>query len=281
MPDIEYVGQVKTTYASGVATLTVDGVDLLTLDPTSAGNVSTLNKSNGIPIAELQSVDPSQKVTVFDDFLGDTLRDEGAVKAGSGTGNAVAISAGQGGRLSITTASDDGTVAANSSAYTVTSALDWRADSGGLVMEARLQLDDISEAYCFVGFTDVLPTTTLELPIFLVTTAIDSDAANACGVCVDVDGTTEQWFHGGVKANTDTTPAYSGATPTEGAYETIRVEVSAAGAVQGFVGGTAIGDAVAAAVTITTPLCPVVIVSNRSANQIVALVDYIWVQADR
>jgi hypothetical protein len=100
-------------------------------------------------------------------------------------------------------------------------------------------------------------------------------------VLVDVDGTTKEWLHGGVKANNDTTPAYSGATPTEGAYEVIRVEVSAAGAVQGFIDGVAIGVAVAAAVTVTTPLCPVIVVANRSANPVTALVDYFYVQADR
>lgn len=234
----------------------------------------------GVPNAEMQSVDPSQKVTYYDDFLGDTLRDEQAVTEGSGTGNAVAISAGQGGRLSITTASDDGAITANASAWEL-GALDWRADQGGLAMEVRLQIDDISEAYVFVGFTDVLPSGTLEAPIFLNAAAIDSDAANACGVLYDVDGTTEQWAHGGVKANTDTTPAYSGSAPTEGAYETIRVEISAAGAVRGYIDGTAIGDAVADAVTITTPLCPVIVVANRSANAVVVLADYVWIQADR
>lgn len=274
--ETEYTGKIRYTYdtTTSAVTLAIHGVDLMVLDPDNGGHV------NGIPRAELQSTDPSQKVTYFDDFLGDLLRDEGGIKNGSGTGNAVAISAGQGGRLSILTASDDGTVAANSSAYQY-GALDWRADSGGLVMEARIQCDDISEAYIFIGFTDVLPTTTLELPIFLVTTAIDSDAANACGVCYDVDGTTEEWFHGGVKANTDTTPAYSGAAPTQDSYSIVRVEVSALGAVRGFIDGAAIGDAVDAAVTITTPLVPVIIVSNRSANAVTCLVDYVWIQADR
>lgn len=221
-----------------------------------------------------------QRTLFFDDFLGDALKDELQATAGGGTGNGVAVSAGPGGRVAITTASDDGAITANASALAL-GALDWRADQGGLTIEARLQIDDISEAYVFVGFTDVLPGSTLEAPVFLSAANIDSDASNACGVFYDVDGTTEEWCHGGVKADADTTPAYSGAAPTEGAYQTIRLEVSEDGAVQGFIDGTAIGDAVADAVTASTPLCPVIVVANRSANQVVALVDYILVQANR
>lgn len=263
----------SSTIASGV-TLTVAGTITRTGDNTSTGT------EDGVPLAERLALDPSQKVTWGTDFLGDLLPDEMAIKAGSGTGNAVALSAGQGGRVQITTSSVDAGITANASMIEL-SALDWQADSGGLAMEVRLQIDDISEAYIFIGFTDASQASTLLEPIFLNGADIDSTAVNACGVLYDVDGTTEEWCHGGVKANNDTTPAYSGATPTEGAYETIRVEVSAAGAVQGFIDGTAIGDAVAAAVTAGTSLLPIVVVANRSGNQIKVLMDYMWVQADR
>lgn len=229
-------------------------------------------------LAEVQ--DPATKVRWFSDFLGDTLPAETAATAGSGTGNAVAISAGQGGRVSIKSSSADAAIGANASAFAL-GGLDWRADQGGLAMEARIQCDDVSEAYIFFGFTDTLPGTTLEAPIFLVAADIDSDASNACGIGYDVDGTTKQWFHGGVKADADTTPAYSGAAPVEATYETLRVEVSADGAVQGFINGTAIGAAVANAVTITTPLCPVLVVANRSANAVTVLCDWMLVQANR
>jgi hypothetical protein len=138
----------------------------------------------------------------------------------------------------------------------------------------------VSEAVIFVGFTDTI-STTVELPIFLVTTAIDSDATDACGVGYDIDGTTKQWFHGGVKNGTDTTPAYSGTAPTDATYVTIRVEVSAAGAVQGFINGVAIGNPVDNAVTATTALTPAIIIGNRSANQVIATIDYIKVEQNR
>lgn len=234
----------------------------------------------GIPSAELSAVDPSQKATYFTDFFGDTLDALLQGTAGSGTGNAVAIGSGVGGTMTITTASDDGAITANASALAV-GALNCKANQGGLVMEARLKISDVSEAYLFLGFTDVLPGTTLEAPIFLVAADIDSDASDACGILYDVDGTTKQWAHGGVKANTDTTPAYSGTAPADDTYVTLRVEVSSAGAVTGYVNGTAIGTAVANAVTATTALCPAIVAANRSANPVVVTVDYLWVQQNR
>jgi|GEM_PF-2719691 len=242
---------------------------------------------NDVPVAELQTVDPSQKFTLFEDFYGTwAIGDAGpadtwSTTAGSGTANAVAVTvAGSvNGEVTLKSASDDGTVAANCSTFTGINA-SFKANQGGLVMEARLKIDDISEAVMFVGFTDTI-STTVELPIFLATTNIDSDAANACGVGYDVDGTTKQFFHGGVKADTDTVPAYSGTAPVDATYFIVRVEVSAAGAVTGYINGVAIGAAVAAAVTITTALTPCIVIGNRSANQVIATIDYVWAQQNR
>lgn len=277
----------------GVGALTL--AELLYLDGLTAGTSAASkamvrdadNEIDGIPVAEAQSVDPSQKFVLFEDFYGTwAIGDAGPADtwsstAGGGTGNEVATTVANSvnGEITLKSASDDGNHAANCSALTGLS-LGFKAEKGGLAMEARLAVDDISEAVLFVGFTDVI-STTVELPIFLVAGDIDSDAANACGVGYDVDGTTEQFFHGGVKANTDTVPAYSGGAPADGVAFTVRVEVSAAGAVQGFINGTAIGAAVANAVTANTALTPAIIIGNRSANQVVATIDYIWVQQNR
>lgn len=224
-------------------------------------------------------IDQKAVVSYFTDFLGDALEDELLAGVGSGTGNAVALSAGVGGRVEIKTASDDGAITANGSSLCV-GGLNWKANQGGLFMEARLQIDAVTDVMVFVGFTDALAST-IEAPIFLVTTAIDSDATDACGICFDTDGTTAQWFQGGVKNNTDTAPDYSGAAPEAATYYTLRIEVSAAGAVQGFIDGVAIGPATADAVTATVALCPIIFVANRGAAARNVLVDYIKVQGDR
>lgn len=207
--------------------------------------------------------------------------DQFSSTAGSGTGTQVAttIANSINGEVTLKSASDDGAHGANCSTLTGIN-LGFKANQGGLAMEARLKLSDVSEAVLFVGFTDTI-STTVELPLFLTGADIDSDATDACGVGYDVDGTTKQFFHGGVKNGTDTVPAYSGGAPADNVYFTVRVEVSATGEVQGFINGQKIGTPVSNAVTITTALTPAVIVGNRSANQVVATIDYITVEQNR
>jgi hypothetical protein len=236
----------------------------------------------------MQPVTPkTAKFTLFEDFYGTWLitdagpADFWSTTAGAGTANAgaVTVAASLNGAVTIKSASDDGTNAQNSSTFTGIN-LAWKANQGGLAMEVRIKLDAITAVALFVGFTDTI-STTVELPIFLNAADIDSDATDACGIIFDTDGTTAQWAHGGVKNNTDTVPAYSGSAPVADTYVVLRVEVSSAGAVQGFVNGKAIGEPVAAAVTSTVALTPAVVVSNRGAAQRVATMDYIWVQQDR
>jgi hypothetical protein len=227
------------------------------------------------------SEDIGGKATFQDDFIG-TIKSAISSTKGSGANTeAAVISAGDGGRVTLKSSTANGAHSANASVITLDT-LDWSADAGGLVMEARLAIDDVSEAMLFVGFTDVI-SSTVELPINKAsgTDNIDSDAANACGVCYDVDGVTDEFFHGGVKADTDTAAQHSGSAPTDGTFFKVRVEVSAAGVVEGFIDDVSIGTAVSAAITITTPLTPAIVIANRSANQVIATIDYIWVQQDR
>jgi hypothetical protein len=218
-------------------------------------------------------------VNYFTDFLGDALEDELLAGVGSGTGNAVALSVGVNGRAEIKTSSADAAIGANGSSLSL-GALNWRADQGGLWMETRVQIDNIADVMIFIGFTDALAST-VEAPIFLNAADLDSDADNACGVLFDTDATTDQWCQGGVKATVDTVPVYSGAAPVAATWYKVRVEVSATGAVQGFINDVAIAPAVADAVTITTPLTPIIFVANRGAAARNVLVDYIEVQANR
>lgn len=235
-----------------------------------------------------QPIKTKDKFILLDDFegtwaIGDAgPADRWSSTAGSGTSNQLAttVAASLCGEVTLKSASDDGTDAANLSTFT-SIGLAYKANQGGLAVEARLKISDISEAYMFVGFTDTI-STTVEAPIFLVAADIDSTATNACGVCYDVDGTTKQFFHGGVKADADTVPVYSGTAPVDATYFTVRVEVSTAGAVRGFINGVPIGTGpVANAVTVTTALTPAIFIGNRSANQVIATIDYIKVEMNR
>ena len=273
--------------AAGTGTVTateiVDENGIIQIPSTALIN-GTATSATG---TEMEALRLSAIATVFEDFHGtwtatETLNaDRWSTTAGSGTANAAAVTVANSlnGEVTLVTSSANASSAADASNLTGIN-LGYKANQGGLAMEARLKIDDIANGYIFVGFTDTI-STTVERPIFLTTVAIDSDAANACGVCFDSGGTTKQWFHGGVKANTDTAPAYSGTAPVNDTYVVIRVEISAAGAVQGFINGTAIGEAVAAAVTATTALTPAIVVSNSTANTVIMTLDYIWVQQNR
>ena len=238
-------------------------------------------------VASAALAPPTQKFTLLEDFFGTwAIGDAGpadtwSTTAGSGTATQVATTVANSinGEVTIKSASDDGATSANSTSITGIN-LGWKASSGGLAIEARVKIDDITGAAFFVGFTDAI-STTVNLPVFLNAADIDSDAADACGVGYDTDGTTAQFFHGGVKGGTDTVPAYSGTAPVNGTYVTLRVEVSAAGAVRGFVNGVAIGVAVANAITAATAVTPCVVVSNRAAAQRVLTIDYIKVEQNR
>jgi hypothetical protein len=249
--------------------------------------VSELNALDGMGTSELQTVDPSQKFRLFEDFYGTWLvtdagpADTWSTTKGSGaaTEAATTVAGSVNGTITLKSSSADDTHGANCSTITSINT-GFKAEQGGLMMEARLKISDVSEAVCFVGFTDTI-SSTVELPIFLNGANLDSDAKDACGVVYDVDATTKEFAHGGVKNDTDTVPAFSGTAPEDDTYFTVRVEVSAAGAVQGFINGTAIGAAVANAVTASTALTPAVVIGNRSANQVVATIDYIDVIQNR
>ena len=269
--------------------VTASAAELNILDGATL-SVAELNVLDGMTAstAELNAVaDKSAKFLLFEDFYGTwAIGDAGpadtwSTTAGAGTGNAAAttVAASINGEVTIKSASDDGTHAQNASLLTGIN-LGFKANQGGLAIEARLKVDAITDVYVGVGFTDTI-STTVELPIFLNAADLDSDATDACGVIFDTDATTDQWCHGGVKNGVDTTPAFSGSAPAADTYVIVRVEVSAAGAVQGFINGTAIGAAVANAVTATTALTPFIAVANRGAAQRVLTLDYVKVEQNR
>jgi len=286
--------QVTTNKAAGNDTaLLVNQTD------TASGGTSYLLalQSNALPVFSVdnagalvtQGALQATSAVVFEDFHGtwtatETLNaDLWSTNKGSGANTAVATTVANSlnGEVTLTSSTADGATSANAANITGIN-LGYKANQGGLAVEARLKIDDIVEAYVFVGFTDTIGTT-VEHPIDFTdaSNTLISDAANACGIVFSGDATTQQWCHGGVKAGTDTTAAFSGTAPVNATYVTLRVEVSAAGAVQGFVDGVAIGAAVPAAVTITTALTPAVVVSSTAAAATVMTLDYIWVKQDR
>jgi len=228
----------------------------------------------------VQALDPLQKVTLSDDFLGDLLSDEYS-GAGGSDAQALApiINAQQGGVVRLTSGNvggDDDAVDAS----VMTHSLSWPADAGGLMIEARVKVDIITECMVFVGFTDVLGTTTVEFPLEYATATVTANAADAVGIIFDTDSTNDFLTGGGVKATAVTAGIEHTAGMVAATYITLRVEVRADGSAAFYVNGTLVGT-VAAAVTITVDMTPVIACMSRDTTSKVLDVDYWYVQMNR
>lgn len=211
----------------------------------------------------------------FEDFLGDVIPDEINVVEGtdSATSDFAVLASGVGGVGRFTTG-DAGTGLAADMPQ-VTSFLNWKAANGNLVFQARFKMSRITNAYAFLGFTDV---TTLEAPIVSAASAdtITTTATDAVGFMFDTRMSTDNWWLVGVATDVDATKQNSGYAPVADTYETFRIELSAAGAAVFFRNGVQVGTAMAAAVTASVALTPTVAVGNTSGtSSFTADLDYI------
>lgn len=254
---------------------------------------SSANEMDGVPLGETQSVDPSQKVTLYDDFLEGTLdasRWEDAdgtdaqaigplITLGSINGEVVLTSGnvGDGGTPGNTTAVVDG-------ASIDGKGLMWQADQGGLQMEVRVKLTTVAESILFVGFQDEVSVdadVNLAMQATGTGNVIKTEVTDSCGMIYDTSFATDPTlFQMGGNKTAVTTTVVGATGPADATYVTIRITVSVTGTLEVFINGTSIGT-IANAVTITVPLTPTVTVATNNTTESVATVDYIWVQQDR
>jgi hypothetical protein len=220
-------------------------------------------------------------VTHFDDFLGDVIAAEWSAAEGNDAEAVIStITPDIGGWIRMTTG-DSTTV--SESAQVLTSGLNWQCSNGGLFMEARIRpLTSVADVYYFIGFTDVLATTTLELPLTLATTTFTAVADNCVGWVYDTAATTDVFYGAGVKATTATVfaSAVVGTAPVADTATVLRVELSSAGAATFIRDGVTIGT-LSNAITATTDITPVVAAMARTTTSKSLDVDYVWTQMDR
>ena len=219
-------------------------------------------------------------VALFDDFLGDVLADEwNAVETDTDGAQAV-LAGGIGGTLRITTGNDDGNGVVLPDASGVTSYLNWQASNGGLVIQARVKMSRITDAYLFVGFTDLI---TIEAPIVCNTAeTITTTATDAVGFVFDTNFTADTYHLCGVANNVDAAIQIIAGAPVADDYETLRIEVSAAGIASFFRNGAQVGTAMTGAVTPSVDLTPIVLASNQDGTTALTCdVDYIHVAMTR
>jgi hypothetical protein len=238
--------------------------------------------ADGDTRAEMELIGLRARSTYYEDFLAagvDTVRL--STTAGSGTGNAAltTVAGAMNGEATLKSASDSGTNAANGSTLTMKQ-LNWKASNGGLVNECKVKIDNVTQSYMFIGFTDTI-STTVECPCTLSTiNTAGSDATDAAGVLFDCGLTTPKLAVVGVSNDTDATAVISTRGLTASTYVTVRVEIDATGEVRGYVDGSLIGR-ISAALRTTIGLTPCWYVSNRAAAQITMTLDYVAVQQNR
>jgi hypothetical protein len=162
------------------------------------------------------------------------------------------------------------------------SALDWEADAGGLILEARVKLSLITNIAVFVGFTD--QTAALEMPIQSAASAdtFTTNATDAVGFMFDTSMATDNWWLAGVANDVDATQQNSTIAPVAATYEVFRIEVDTNGKASFYRNGLQVGVSMTGAVTKTVPLTPVVAGFNRTTTGTPTItVDYLHVAASR
>lgn len=218
-------------------------------------------------------------VQLFDDFLGDVIADQWSAAAGNDAQTVGwAISAQNGGEVRATTGD---TTTVSESAVVLTHALNWKASNGGLYMKARFRgITSVADVKYFIGFTDVLATTTLEIPITLSGTTLTTNATDAVGFLFDTAATNDFWHCQGVKADTDTALAVTTVAPAADTFQTFELAVDTSGTATFWINGTQVGS-IANAVTTSVALTPVVsAMANTTTSKTVSL-DYLFVASKR
>lgn len=162
------------------------------------------------------------------------------------------------------------------------SGLNWKANQGGLVLEARVKLSAITDISVFVGFTDQV--SALEMPIHSAASAntITTNATDGLGFFFDTSMDDDKWWIAGVANNTSATHQNTTYAPVADTYETLRVEVGSDGSAYFFRNGLVVGTKMTGAVTATVALTPVIAGFNRTTSGTPTITaDYISVAGDR
>jgi hypothetical protein len=234
------------------------------------------------------SFGPQRVSTLYEDFNGGTQVYSTTVVDGwmsrKGTTNAVdwTVTAAAGG--TVVGKVGDTTASMAVSGVQLDSGLNWKANQGNLVFEAKVKTGIITNIAIFIGFTDQVAA--LEMPIQSAASAdtITTNASDAVGFMFDTSMTTDTWWLVGVANNTDATLQNSAAVPVADTYQTFRIELSTTGVATFYINGVAVGTAMTGAVTATVALTPVIAAFNRTTTNgatTIVTADYVYVSADR
>lgn len=216
----------------------------------------------------------------FEDFLGTTIPDEMTLLSGSDeVAVDPAIVQAQYGTVALVGGNSNANCLADCSILSL--GLHWSADQGSLVFETRVKIDDVTTVAVCVGMTDDI--STVEMPMTLTTDTPTGIADDFIGFCYDTNATTDQWWFVGVNATTEATGnAATGVTPSNGAFEVLRVEVDANGEdARGYIDGSLVGTITADSVAEAVLLSPNATCQSLVAGARTLTLDYFYVGAQR
>lgn len=137
----------------------------------------------------------------------------------------------------------------------------------------KVKVSAITNVYLFIGFTDVLPSTTLEEPISLSGTTFTSNATDACGLLFDTAATTDTIRGVGVATDADATAIDTGLAWVADTYKDVKIVITAEGTMKAYLDGTLVAT-VTSAVATTATLCPIIVAEARSTATRTVSVDY-------
>jgi hypothetical protein len=236
----------------------------------------------------MMSIGSKGQISVFDHFMGFQTATMGTtmLPAGSNGVNYVSVNEGSfaavtdepGGILQITTDTAD-----NDNCFLCIGP--FKPADGGVVMEARLKMADITTGALYVGFTETLDATTPVMPAEFATATITYNGSGGMvGLQFDSDGTTPDWRAvfgdgGAVSSGADANGTRAYNAPVNDKFDVIRVEIDVNGYARVLLGSDSGGFKVvkevnAAVVTPADLQWAVVGIENRSAAASVLEVDY-------
>jgi hypothetical protein len=157
-------------------------------------------------------------------------------------------------------------------------ALNLRASNGGLVWEAKLKVNAVTNMCFYAGLTD--QASALEMPYQHITTTYTSTASDAVGFLFDSASSTQTWKLVGVKADADASNQDSGTGWSAATYIDLRIELDTSGNATFYIDGAQAGTVLANAVTAGTALAPVVACFTRGAVQRTIDGDYVLLGMD-
>lgn len=240
--------------------------------PIGRAGLTRINNS-AVASAGFPSASPITAV-LFDHFLGDSLDAKWNLAEGtdSATSDAAIVANGAGGILRVTTG-DAGTGLA-ADMVCLNQALQYKANGGGVSVEAKINLSAITTCYMFFGFTD---TVAQEAPVESAGSAntLTSNASDAVGFMFDTRMASDTLWLTGVKADVDAAAQNTDIAPTAAANIVLRIDVDALGAASFYINGYMVGASMTNAVSPSVALTPVFALGKTSvAASMTADVDY-------